>query len=156
MKSLLLIFFIPFASKPIQWRVLSLSDFKGYPTTTNAALTKSVINVVTSETNGKYTYYVECYFVPDESFIRVKRSDVLRHEQLHFDITELYARKMRSLATQYQECNKQQNALFQVETDKIRAQWQSTQIQYDRETQHSINVAEQQRWEREIKNKLDL
>jgi len=40
---------------------------------------------------------VHCYFVKNESWIRIdsKNEKTLAHEQLHFDIYEVYARKIR-------------------------------------------------------------
>jgi hypothetical protein len=154
MKSLLLILFIPFSSKPIPWRVLSWSDFKGHPNTANAALTKSVINVVTSENDGRFTYTVECWFVPEESFTRVKNAYVLAHEQLHFDITELYKRKLQLLISAYNGCDSEGDRVFQSNADQLLKEWQATQDQYDNETLHSKDTIAQARWEREIKSKL--
>ena len=58
------------------------------------------IEVITE--NGRRTYRVDCVFVSDSSWVNNKaiktnegRTKVLIHEQLHFDIAELKARKLR-------------------------------------------------------------
>lgn len=40
-------------------------------------------------------FTIKTYFDKDNSWMLVKNSYVLQHEQIHFDISELYARKMR-------------------------------------------------------------
>src|SRR5258708_7210019 len=49
------------------------------------------------ENDSTYTYNVKAVFYRYTSWAKVKDTTkyLLAHEQLHFDITELYARKMR-------------------------------------------------------------
>lgn len=45
--------------------------------------------------NSVPDFSVKTYFDPNESWMLLKNDYVLQHEQIHFDLTELYARKMR-------------------------------------------------------------
>ncbi len=45
--------------------------------------------------NSVPDFSIKTYFDPNESWMLLKKDYVLQHEQIHFDLTELYARKMR-------------------------------------------------------------
>lgn len=45
--------------------------------------------------NSVPNFSIKTYFDPNESWMLLKNDYVLQHEQIHFDLTELYARKMR-------------------------------------------------------------
>lgn len=45
--------------------------------------------------NSVPEFSIKTYFDPNESWMLLKNDYVLQHEQIHFDLTELYARKMR-------------------------------------------------------------
>ena len=45
--------------------------------------------------NSVPDFSIKTYFDPNESWMLLKNDYVLQHEQIHFDLTELYARKMR-------------------------------------------------------------
>lgn len=75
------------------------------------------------------------------------KPEVLKHEQGHFDLTELYARKLRkdvmdthfkSVASFYK--NVQQ--MYNKENQALNTEEQK----YDKETSHSINATEQEKW----------
>lgn len=60
----------------------------------------SVVNIqpVIYQVNETTWYYnISALFSKNESWMLVRSNDILAHEQIHFDIFELYARKMRKL-----------------------------------------------------------
>ncbi|MBE2290360.1 MAG: hypothetical protein IAE95_12450 [Chitinophagaceae bacterium] len=60
----------------------------------------SVVNIqpVIYQVNESTWYYnISALFSKNESWMLVRSNDILAHEQIHFDIFELYARKMRKL-----------------------------------------------------------
>jgi hypothetical protein len=136
-------------SKTISYRQLNWKDFKGKPDSRGVALTTSQIYFETNYSNGKYYFLVSSQFIPEKSFTTTTKERILRHEQLHFDITELIVRRLKeqlkSVTTE-----KEANALF----SKYVKQWNELEQQYDRETNFSINQEQQERWEREIKDQL--
>ena len=80
-------------------RKLKENDFEALPDTTNlmiAGSTYSGIEITNSYfENDIPKFVVECNFIKSKSWIRIKSKDVLDHEQLHFDIDELFTRKIR-------------------------------------------------------------
>lgn len=59
-----------------------------------AASVIQLIPKVYATENGIY-YNIQPHFLKLESWMTIKSPDILEHEQLHFDIFELYARKIR-------------------------------------------------------------
>jgi hypothetical protein len=58
-----------------------------------------------TDARGKGNFLVESFFVKNRSWVRDSASVfnrvVLAHEQVHFDINELFARKVRRVVAQY-------------------------------------------------------
>ena len=144
-------------TKKLTWK-----DFKAEPNQKSdaVALTASGITFGFSiKTSDKrvvgFSTTVESHFYPNKSwYFKEKCSDlILRHEQLHFDITELYARKFREKISKLQanrNIKKQLNGLHA----SINNELNKTQKRYDEETDHSINEAAQNHWENFIAKEL--
>ena len=144
------------SNRPLTWK-----DFQGPVDagTDAAAVTASGIayGLSATFTGNKITVDcdVESFFYPRKSWYRKELGDslVLRHEQLHFDITELHARKMRKAI---QNSTFTENVREEVKRiyHKTIAELQSTQRMYDRETNFSRNLQVQSDWERKIASEL--
>lgn len=80
-------------------RKLTWEDFKGIPDRTDSLIvagTTSTIKFEYSTTKNMITNYkLESIFIKSKSWSVTNSVQLLAHEQLHFDITELYARKIR-------------------------------------------------------------
>lgn len=143
---------------------LTWADFKATPDKDSdaVALTASGITFGYSvQTTGKriveFSTVVESHFYPNKSWYKKERSDVhiLGHEQLHFDITELYARKFRQQISELQvnqNVKKQLNKLHQ----DINVELNTAQKKYDLETQHSMDAVKQRRWANYVEKELIL
>jgi FtsZ-binding cell division protein ZapB len=82
-------------------------------------------------------------------------SYLLKHEQLHFDISELYARKIRRRLTEIQSnCQSIESFDFKNEVNKILDECDLQDEKYDFETHHGVLKEEQARWNEEIKSEL--
>ena len=82
---------------------------------------------------------------------------LLEHEQLHFDLAELTVRKiMKRFDEMRGACAEPDGteAIHHAITQAERA-LQEEQEQFDRETNHGINAAAQDRWKRRIRQQLD-
>jgi len=86
----------------ISWsinRKLKWEDYKGIPDTIKSnteASTYSEIEVVNSYfEDGIPKYVIQCNFIKSKSWTRSFDNYTLLHEQLHFDIYELFTRKIR-------------------------------------------------------------
>jgi len=96
---------------------------------------------------------------PSLSWVVPGKADnrVLGHEQGHFDLNEVYRRKLEALlpCLQAQGATKEAsidalNAAIHQCAGEILAQLQAMQSRYDDETSHGNHSAEQARWESQI------
>ncbi|MGX7666541.1 hypothetical protein [Flavobacterium pedocola] len=80
-------------------RKLVWEDFKGNVDTSmpnTEALTASIIEVTASYYENEIPKFnISSYFIKSQSWTTTNSVFTLEHEQLHFDITEIFARKIR-------------------------------------------------------------
>ncbi len=141
---------------------LTWDDFKANPNPNSGAvaLTASGITFGYSvKTSGQriidFTTSVEAHFYPNKSWHLKDRCDayILGHEQLHFDITELYVRKFRAQIGRLvvnQNVKEQMKRLHAAANEALN----ETQKRYDAQSNHSINEDMQKQWEAFIKEEL--
>ena len=142
---------------------LTWQDFKGKPKLNSGAVAETAsgisfgFSVKTTNSNiDSFSAEVHAYFYPEDSWFNKDRADdyILDHEQLHFDITELFARKFRKEISELKVSNhvkKELKALYKNnETDLGKMQ-----NRYDLETNHSKNSETQKQWQVYIKEELD-
>jgi hypothetical protein len=147
------------SNNQIPWsasRKLTWSDFKGNPDphSSNAALTSSNINIEFGYDEKGFQYSIKCRFDKDRSWVRIKNNDVLVHEQGHFDIAEVYARKLNKLMKAYQFNAKTASSDVNQLYENTMKQHRQTQIQYDQETDYSRNKLKQEEWLKKITDDL--
>jgi hypothetical protein len=90
------------------------------------------------------------WVVPGKAF-----DDVLTHEQLHFDLNEVYRRKLECLLLATSACSNtsQQgavdslNSVLHQTAEVVLQKLSDMQTLYDSQTSHSSNRAEQARWQ---------
>ncbi|HTL10114.1 MAG TPA: DUF922 domain-containing protein [Chitinophagaceae bacterium] len=140
------------AERRLTWR-----DFKSLPdeNTTNAALTSSKITFKYSyDGNRGFNYTIGCVFEKNSSWGRVKTDYILAHEQGHFDIAEIYARKLNKMVKAYRfnpaTAQKELPALYQKIMDELAA----AQNTYDKDTDFSRDKEEQAAWSEKINRDL--
>lgn len=178
---------IPFPAKPgmstfkykpetkqdtiIYWnenRKLTWDDFKGAPPSDTmsiyGAATTSTITIDYVCNDTILVYLIRAWFSKNKSWVREKGKtpEILRHEQLHFDITELYARKIRKSHKMFLDAVK---GYKKIDCDKFEIQLQiGTMIKqmeeyehrvYDLMTLHGLAEQAQADYEREIQNRLN-
>lgn len=144
----------------IRWadrNVITFEDFKGGAPEESpwAALTASYIYFNYSTSNGRIsTIKVYASFKKNESWMKTKRDDVLGHEQLHFAITEYFARKLyadaQALKEKTGDLSTAANSLFR----KINESCDRMQATYDSETEHGIKTEEQASWKTKVEAML--
>lgn len=142
-------------SSPIEWRKLSWSDFRGESDNKgHAAGSATDLILQTNVKNGKFYFTVKAFFVPEKSFTITRNEKVLAHEQVHFDITELFARKLRKELKPFEGCHPKNWYRVSKIYDSISVCLNEMQVQYDLETEHSLNEAMQQKWINYISTQL--
>jgi hypothetical protein len=96
-------------------------------------------------------------FNPDGSWVKEgDRTDyLLGHEQIHFDIYEVNARKLRKeLATKKLTSVNTESTINHL-MEKYNTLNSTVQERYDSETNHSINVKKQEKWIQDISTELE-
>lgn len=135
----------------IEWKPaekLSWQDFQGTPdyNSENVALSNTSINLQYGYDKNSLEYTVKCRFDKSKSWVKVKNDEVLAHEQLHFDIAELHARKLARALRNYRfnaaTVADDVNAIYQQTIREHRAMQEA----YDRETDHSRRDDKQREW----------
>ena len=133
---------------------LKFSDFEGSNNDEedNGLLASSNLGIndyyVFTDTLAEYNITSE--FSKQLSWMKLKDSNLLEHEQLHFDIYELYARKMRSIF--YHINIKRIEDTIYI----LRTQVDFVQLRYDKETNHGAIFEKQRRWHENIIDSLRL
>ena len=140
-------------------KIIEWSDFVGSPplgyNTTTGAVTTARIEMVKPRQQRFTIPKIEvfCYFIKSKSWTVVKDDYSLAHERLHFDISELYARKIRKA---FDSLNKAEV----VDVSKYKDCWNSylNQVEdfqktYDTEVYN--NKERQLEWGKKIKSELN-
>ena len=132
-------------------------DFKGAPNNSSSykAFTESEIKTEIAAKKNEATISIKVFFDKNKSWVKeTSNAELLKHEQTHFDITELWARKFRqklkgktfSFKSFQSELNTIQTAIYKESKEM--------QVLYDKETEHSVNAANQQKWNKKTAEDL--
>lgn len=141
---------------------LTWSDFQGSPnnSVSYTAYTSYYISYrYIWDDNGTIRCTVTCSFDQQLSWKKGNSlSDaLLRHEQLHFNVAELFARKMRKAFNDYTAFHKHSantdGELKNIYYPLLTACQQYNDL-YDKETDHSRNKPKQDEWDSKIMNEL--
>lgn len=139
----------------------SWNDFKGAaPINSRAAATTASgityrFSTYYENNELQIDYKVFAYFYPIKSWYKPALCNdiTLLHEQLHFDITELYARKLRKKLAEEKFTKNVKEEIRKIYKATIR-QLNDFQNKYDSETNYSRNLPVQERWVKEIEEAL--
>lgn len=136
-------------------RLLTWKDFKKIKNQKSADDKKAISSIGLSfipiyNQNKTCSFEVVPYFDKKKSRTTAKRSEsLLKHEQYHFNIAELLARKFR----EHQDTLDKEN-LGKNEYDLIinwyKRVYQSYQDNYDSATKHGAIIRNQKKWEKKI------
>ncbi len=140
-------------------RRLTWSDFKSRPDarSTHAALTSSkiIFNYGYGSDRG-FNFTIQCVFDKSASWGRVKTPYILSHEQGHFDIAEIYARKLNKAMKDYHFNEKKVAKDVPELYQSIMKEEATCQAQYDNESDFSRNKEEQEFWLTKIQDQLRM
>lgn len=152
-------------AEAVQWnskRRLTWADFKGEPKSKQSvvALTASGISYKfsTDLKNGQMVvdFEVTAYFYPEKSWYCPEFSDavILSHEQLHFHISEVFARKMRERLAKTKFSNNIKTEVSELYSQVVE-ELNQFQNQYDKETNFSRNREQQLLWNQKVSDILN-
>ncbi len=139
-------------------RKLTWDDFRGVADSLSSykAMTYVQIGLVSEEKKGYIIVDVPTYFFKNLSWKKEKTSILLTHEQLHFDIAELIARKIRKEFLNYKPINYKNTYIDLQEIYRVnyRVKLDSLNKSYDSETKHGVIKDKQKEWELKIAREL--
>jgi hypothetical protein len=135
---------------------LAWDDFQGQPTAESIGDAGTAVNIKAKPfyIKRRIMYDVDVYFNRKQSWARAKSDALLRHEQLHFDIAELYARKIRKRIVALQENGVSDIKIYNSAIKQILEESNDADRQYDLETLHGALTKKQLIWERRVKEQL--
>ena len=122
--------------------------------TSDAALTTTYVGFSYSKSRNVISYKIECKFQKSRSWGRVKTEYILKHEQGHFDIAEIFARKLNKEIKAYLAKSNNHEGLNPIYS-KVMQEKRDMQEQYDKESNHSIHKVKQGEWDEKIEDLLD-
>lgn len=144
-------------------RRLVWSDFRGRPPSggRESALTAYALFYGWRCRGQRFEFLVTAGFLPKQSWVKeaVVRDTadsrrVLRHEQTHFDVTEVYARRLRRyFADLAAPCGKT-DAELEALAQRLVQEEKTTQQRYDAETEHGLLAPKQGEWSRDLAQQL--
>ncbi|HYM95347.1 MAG TPA: DUF922 domain-containing protein [Chitinophagaceae bacterium] len=133
------------------------NDYKGSidPSSDAAASTATYLGINYNISNSSVSYKISCWFSKNKSWGRYKSEYILSHEQGHFDITEIFARKLNKMMSDYTfNRNTYQQDLKKIYRDILNEK-EKIQNQYDKQTDFSRNKEKQEEWLKKIADMLD-
>jgi hypothetical protein len=151
-----------YAQDTLNWKQgnrLSWNDFRGKPDQRSnfLALSSTGISYSIYFTANTIQLDAEAFFVKSNSWKKpAADSSLLLHEQGHFDITEIYRRKIVKSAKVIPANVPDKAAWVSEMADKIIEQKNAFQLLYDDETRNGTDKKKQELWLSKIRQELTL
>lgn len=143
----------------IYWKAgqrLSWADYKGKADTGSgaAASTSTYLGIDYNFSPKGLTYKISCSFSKTRSWGLHKNQHILNHEQGHFDIAEIFARRLNMKMTTYKFNNNTYKTDLRKIYEDVVDEKEEMQDAYDKETDHSIINDKQEEWLKKIEKML--
>lgn len=129
---------------------LSWSDFRGRPvhSSPHGAMSSVGVDLNYVQRGDQVSISIQAFFIRRSSWVKAdtKTDEALNHEQGHFDIAEIYARKLRKevgeMGGRGTTLVKRAHRAHEAITRALHA----CQEKYDTETKHHLDRSQQQIW----------
>lgn len=145
-------------------RKLEWTDYQGQldPELFGYALTSYKIDFIPEQVlvdeldriQGYENLTVEANFYKWASWTISSDPELLKHEQLHFDIAELFARKIRKRFVELKGFKEKRFAVYSNAYDRLWKACRTLQMEYDRKTGHGVNLEMNKEWAERIRAEL--
>jgi hypothetical protein len=151
---------IPWASRrPLTW-----ADFRGrapdQPGVVAAETAYTILHGVRCA-GSTFEFRVVAAFRPRDSWVRqsilgapADAARALRHEQTHFDLAEVHARRMRRYFAELIAPCRLSTGDLAASADRMDRDERAAQAQYDADTDHGRDAAQQARWNKTVSDDL--
>jgi hypothetical protein len=142
-------------NSPLKWE-----DFSGAPVDNSYFDAETFGDVKYSYTFKSLTEFefdVQATFDRNASWIRKQSQSrsLLKHEQVHFDIAQLYAFKLKEAFTNFVYTSNFKEEICNL-AKQMSLEYHNRQAQYDTETNHSTIAQHQKRWEKLVRQELKV
>lgn len=113
--------------------------------------------IKSSNPKAAVEFTIETIFNEDKSWKDVKRINdyYLLHEQKHFDIAEIFARKLRKEVKERIKTTSDFDKYFKGIYNTVSTNYKNFQITYDKVTEHGINKEKQAEYNELISSELE-
>jgi hypothetical protein len=141
------------ADRPLAW-----DDYKCKPDRSSdaAATTTTYLGIEYKfASDNTFSYKIACRFSKNKSWGLYRNDHILGHEQGHFDITEIFARKLNKVTSEYKFNKRTYQKDLEKIYNEVTQEKEDFQNQYDEETDYSRNKIKQAEWLKKIKVTLD-
>ena len=142
------------ADRPLRWsdfRFIKRGEF-----TRQLAVTAVKHSVRGYIKDGTPDFEVKVLFVKTDSWaLDTLNAALLKHEQVHFDIGEIYRRKIVERIESLRKKGEKQKAIYRYAIQKLLAEFRKFSQEYDLETHHGTVEEAQKKWENEIAEALN-
>jgi hypothetical protein len=119
----------------------------------NAATISGVLYKMYPRSDG-YSDSIIAVFYKSESWVKGRTESALIHEQGHFDITEIFARKLRKRLQAFVPRRGDLGHQLRLLYDETESERDAMENLYDKETKHSIDAVRQAYWNGRIRREL--
>jgi predicted secreted Zn-dependent protease len=135
----------------IQWH-----DFQGEPGEGSIGDAGAFVQIKAKPflVKKKVNYNVVALFNRRKSWARDHSESLLAHEQLHFDIAELYARKIRKKVKELNDRGVKDIKTYNAAIQDLLLESNKADQQYDLETLHGALSKKQAAWVKKVKEEL--
>lgn len=145
----------------IKWsenRRLTWLDFQDicFGESSNSAVTAYAIPFSFTIFQDSIFFEISCVFYKSKSCVKIDEvsSYILNHEQGHFDIAEIYARKLRKALFEYSFSKNTTKEEIETLCRKFISEMEKFQDEYDKITRYSRDEDEQELWDQQIEVEL--
>lgn len=137
----------------LTWDDYTLKVFKNQKG--QLAITSVRHSVKGFKTDGVPDFAVKVLFIPVDSWTTDKEDlALLAHEQLHFDIGELFRRKIEKRINSLRKQGEKQKAIYRYVIRKELSEFRKFSKDYDIATKHGRLKAEQEKWQKDVWEQL--
>ena len=148
-----------FSQDSVLWNAdakLTWADFKGKVDSGSSfiAVTVSGIQYKLRFDNRGLSDSVFAVFYKAESWVKSPTEKALAHEQGHFDITEVFARRLRKRLEEFVPKRGSLGHQLELLYDEVEAAREAEEQLYDQQTGHGSNAVRQGEWEVRIQKDL--
>jgi len=144
-------------------RRLAWSDFQGSPPSEGSEGAKTSYTLYSGWKcrGGVFEFRVIAGFRPRQSWVKAivlndssQRRTILRHEQTHFDLAEVHARRMRSAFRDLAHPCALSDAELSAMAERFSQEEKAEQRRYDDETNHGLLADKQAGWSAAVARRL--